>query len=183
MDDYRRSYPEFALCGLNCGLCPRYHTDGQSRCPGCGGPDFRLKRPSCSVITCSRKHGDVEYCFQCSEFPCPKYSRPNKVDSFVTYRNVLSDFKKASELGIKRYQAELNKKIRILEFLLKNCNDGKRKGFYCLAVNLLDFSTLERIMEPVTAGIRAGRSIDIDSLVESFKAAARESGIELKLRK
>gem|GEM_PF-3991072 len=31
-----RSYPLFSDCGLNCGLCPRYYTDGASRCPGCG---------------------------------------------------------------------------------------------------------------------------------------------------
>jgi hypothetical protein len=38
--DYVRSNPLFSLCGLDCCLCPRYHT----RAPpvsGCGGPDSR----------------------------------------------------------------------------------------------------------------------------------------------
>ncbi|HCP15088.1 MAG TPA: hypothetical protein DIT32_04865, partial [Peptococcaceae bacterium] len=64
MKEYVRAYPLFSLCGLNCGLCPRYHTEGESRCPGCGGPAFHLKHPSCAVITCSRKHGGVEHCCQ-----------------------------------------------------------------------------------------------------------------------
>ena len=34
--EYDREYPLFSACGLNCGLCPRFYTDGESRCPGCG---------------------------------------------------------------------------------------------------------------------------------------------------
>jgi hypothetical protein len=29
------TYPEIGICGLSCGLCPSYHTDGISRCGGC----------------------------------------------------------------------------------------------------------------------------------------------------
>ncbi|HNR04634.1 MAG TPA: DUF3795 domain-containing protein, partial [Bacillota bacterium] len=39
-------------CGLDCGLCPRFFTEGASRCPGCCGVDFENKHPSCSFITC-----------------------------------------------------------------------------------------------------------------------------------
>ena len=46
-------------CGLDCGLCPRFYTQGSSRCPGC--------------------------CGECSDFPCPKFDRETgAVDSFVT---------------------------------------------------------------------------------------------------
>jgi hypothetical protein len=34
MKDFKRLYPLFSLCGLNCGLCPM-HLDNY--CPGCGG--------------------------------------------------------------------------------------------------------------------------------------------------
>lgn len=40
LKEYKREYPSFALYGLNCGLCPRYHTKGESKCHGCGGQDF-----------------------------------------------------------------------------------------------------------------------------------------------
>jgi hypothetical protein len=32
---------EIGICGLSCRLCPRYHTDGVSRCGGCKS-DSRL---------------------------------------------------------------------------------------------------------------------------------------------
>jgi hypothetical protein len=185
MKDYRRRHPTFALCGLNCGLCPRYHTDGPSRCPGCGGPNFHLKRPSCSVITCSRKHGDVEFCFQCSAFPCPRYRAPSKQDSFVTYRNVLSDMDRAKKRGVDSYMKELDRKVEIVETLIARYNDGKRKGFYCLAVNLLDLPELEKIMRRLTEDADA-QGLDIKekagAAVELLEAAARKKGVELKLR-
>ena len=50
-----KKYPTIGVCGLDCGLCPRYYTIGPSRCPGCAGPDFFNKHPSCSFITCCVK--------------------------------------------------------------------------------------------------------------------------------
>jgi len=50
-----RSYPQFSACGLNCGLCPRYHTSGITRCPGCAGENFLMKHPSCGVLSCSQR--------------------------------------------------------------------------------------------------------------------------------
>lgn len=73
MKEHYRAYPEYAACGLNCGLCPRYHTQGTSRCPGCGGPGFYHKHPSCAIINCGQRHGGVEYCVLCGEFPCRRY--------------------------------------------------------------------------------------------------------------
>jgi hypothetical protein len=140
MKEYKRDYPIFSLCGLNCGLCPRYHTDGASKCPGCGGTDFYLKHPSCKVINCNLKRENVEFCFECSEFPCEKYIEPSENDSFITYVNVLKDFEKAKEKGTKDYIKELNEKMKFLNILLENYNDGRRKKFYCLAINLLDLA-------------------------------------------
>ena len=45
------------------------------------------------------------------------------------------------------YTAELDSKIRILEELLANYNDGRRKGLFCIAVNLLDLDEVVSIME------------------------------------
>ena len=141
MKEYKREYPLFSLCGLNCGLCPRFHTEGGSRCPGCGGGDFYCKRggAGCPVITCSRKHNNVEFCFECGDYPCELYiGRDNTGDSFITYKNVLRDCDKAKTIGISAYKAELDEKAEILRFLLIECNDGRRKNFYCIAVNLLE---------------------------------------------
>ena len=128
MKEYTREYPLFSLCGLNCGLCPRHQTDGSSRCPGCGGPDFHLQHPSCAVITCSRKHGDVEFCFQCADYPCARYREMPDADSFISYRNVISDFEKAEREGIETYASELAEKVRIVERLIAEYNDGRKKS-------------------------------------------------------
>jgi hypothetical protein len=68
-----KKYPTIGVCGLDCGLCPRYYTVGSSRCPGCGGPDFLNKHPSCSFITCCVKKKNHEVCAECSEFQCSKF--------------------------------------------------------------------------------------------------------------
>jgi hypothetical protein len=176
-----RTYPLFSLCGLNCGLCPRFHTEGVSKCPGCGGPDFHLKHPTCAVITCNNKHDNVEFCFQCSSYPCEKYSNPGKVDSFISYRNVISDFKKAKE-DIEKYKKELNEKVRILEFLIKNYNDGKRKNFYCIAVNLLKLADLKKIMKQIDKDVNIKEDM-VKRIVDLFEEKAKKGKIALKLRK
>lgn len=184
--EYKRKYHLFSLCGLNCGLCPRYQSVGISRCPGCGGKDFNLKHPSCAVITCGKKHGDVEYCFECKDYPCNKYKSPSDKDSFITYQNVTNDMKKAADNGIKWYQALLNYKISFLEYLLNNFNDGRKKNFYCLAVNLLDIEDITELKECIKENV----SIDTITLKERTEQVvfllsekAKSRNLDLKLKK
>jgi hypothetical protein len=178
--------PQFALCGLNCGLCPRYQTEGSSRCPGCGGENFHIQHPTCAVITCNQKHDNVEFCFQCSSYPCERYSRESSADSFITYHNRLSDFEKAKRDGIERYAEALDEKIEILESLIGNYNDGKSKGFYCLAVNLLELDTLRDVMQKIREEIGisdAPMKEKIGQIRSLLESSASEAGLELKLRK
>lgn len=186
MKEYKREYPLFSLCGLNCGLCPRYHTEGDSRCPGCGGEDFHLKHPACAVINCNRKHDNVEYCFQCSSYLCSRYSEAGNTDSFITYRNVITDFKKVEKNGIGQYKTELNEKVNILEYLIQNYNDGRKKGFYCLAVNLLDLTDLKSIMKKISSKVEnpnAALKEKIKLIIDLLNQTAEKNNIELKLRK
>lgn len=46
-------------------------------CPGCGGG---AGNQGCSIAKCSLQHDGVEYCYQCSEYPCEKYE---SIDEFV----------------------------------------------------------------------------------------------------
>ena len=72
--EYKRKYPLFSACGLNCGLNPRFYTKGDSKCPGCGGENFSAKHPPCGVLSCSQRNL-IEYCYLCNEYPCKKYSK------------------------------------------------------------------------------------------------------------
>jgi hypothetical protein len=173
------------LCGLNCGLCPRYQTDGVSKCPGCGGEDFHLKHPSCTVITCTQKHDQVDYCFQCSSYPCAKYQNQNNKDSFITYRNALADFEKAKKEGLHQYKLELNQKVEILEYLIHNFNDGRRKNFYCIAVNLLSLTSLKKIFREIQNNINdqmIDQTLKINQIINLFEKEAERESITLKLR-
>lgn len=186
MKEYIRAYPLFSLCGLNCGLCPRYHTEGESKCPGCGGPAFHLKHPSCAVITCSRKHGGIEYCCQCEAFPCPRYEKSGNLDSFISYRNVLSDLRRVRQEGLDAYRDELDEKVAILQKLIEDYNDGRRKSFYCHAVNLLPLQNLREVMEAISFEMKGQeRAVKekADRVADLLEAKAKENQIDLKLRK
>lgn len=185
MNEYKRKEPSFSLCGLNCCLCSRFHTEGSSKCPGCGGKDFFLKHPSCAVITCNKKNDNVEFCYECSLYPCKKYIEPSKVDSFISYKNVVQNFNDA-KLDLKKYLKELHNKQKILEDLITNYNDGKSKGFFCIAVDLLPLSVLNEIMYSIK------KTIDIEiiekkektkNILALIKSKATELKIELILRK
>ena len=179
-----REYPLFSACGLNCGLCPRYHTNGTSKCPGCAGEGFSKVHPPCGVLSCCQRKG-LAYCFFCGEYPCKKFDGADLMDSFITHKNQFSDMNKAKRIGVEAYEAELNIKIRVLEELLTNYDDGRRKSFYCLAVNLLELQDLKLIMEQIAVEIETQAPIKIKatSAVQLFQAMADKKEIALQLRK
>lgn len=150
MKNYQREYPLFSLCGLNCALCPMHLNQ---YCPGCGGGEGNQ---SCAIFRCGREHGCPEYCFQCSEYPCEKYDSVMEYDSFLPHRNMRKDMERAKSGGIDSYQAELAEKAAILQELLDNYNDGRRKTFYMLAVYLLELQDLKDAMEQISRETSGG---------------------------
>lgn len=180
----QRDYPLFSACGLNCGLCPRYHTNGESKCPGCAGLDFLTKHPSCGVLSCSQRHG-IEYCFQCDESLCQKYDGADSYDSFITHKNQIKDLHKAKKIGMDAYKSELNEKIEILEDLLENYNDGRRKSFYCIAINLLELEDIKFVLKQITDEIKPTdtKNKKAATAVRLFKTISEIRGISLQLRK
>jgi hypothetical protein len=180
----KRQFPLLSACGLNCGLCPRYHTDGDSKCPGCGGENFSKKHPPCGVLSCSQRH-NVEYCYLHDEYPCKKYSKW-KIDSFITHQNMMKDFEKAKNTGIEAYQKELNEKMDILNVLLQNYNDGRRKNFFCIAVNLLDIKDIKSVLKQIE---KETKSKDISKKEKSaiavnlFNIMAEKRNVKLELIK
>ncbi len=185
MNEYKRKTPTFSLCGLNCALCPRYHAEGSSKCPGCGGPDFTAKHPTCAIVTCNKKHDNAEFCYECSDYPCPRYIVPSTSDSFISYQNVVQDIDAAKQ-DLPGYLIVLEAKQTILEDLILNYNDGKSKGFYCLAVNLLPLAVLEKIINWVKESALSGK-MQQRNLATCIKAEmekrAQEMGVVLCLRK
>ncbi len=184
MEYKQREYPYFSACGLNCGLCPRYQMDGASKCPGCCGKDFLTKHPTCGILSCTQRKG-IEYCYHCDEFPCKKYDGADQSDSFITHLHQLSDFEKVKSIGIDTYKEELNEKIEILEHLLDNYNDGRRKNLFCIAVNLLEIKDLRHIVEQINSETQSDMPIKekAAAAVRLFQEMAELRNISLKLRK
>jgi hypothetical protein len=147
MKDFKRQNPLFSLCGLNCGLCPMFLG---KYCGGCGHGS-----QSCAIARCAAAQGNVEYCFQCPQYPCEKYDHIDDFDSFITHRRQKSDLKRAQSIGIAQYNLEQEEKVRILNELLCHYNDGRKKTLFCTAVNLLELPALRR----QSAGFRLTNSL------------------------
>ena len=180
MKNFQRSNLFFSLCGLNCGLCPM---NLNQYCPGCGGGEGNQ---SCSIAKCSLQHGNVEYCSQCKNYPCEKYNNIDDFDSFITHRNQKSDLEKSKEIGIEKYNLEQEEKIRILDYLLSNYNDGRRKSFFCVAVNLLDISELKAALRLVSENKELSllsKKQSASYVVDILNSIADKRGIKLKLNK
>ena len=180
MKGFNRQNQLFSLCGLNCGLCPMFLNQ---YCPGCGGGEGNQ---SCKIARCSMEHDSVQYCFQCSEYPCEKYDHIDDYDSFITHRNRKPDMEKAKRLGIDAYNAEQAEKANILEVLLSNYNDGRKKTLFCVAVNLLELQELQTVLREID------RKPDIEIMTLKEKSAfvagllqdaAAIKNIDLKLHK
>ena len=90
---------------IDCGLCPRFYTEGDSRCPGCGGPNFSEKHPSCSILNCCYKMKELEVCSLCNEFSCEKYADIVKIeqDSFVTHKKMFPNLEFIKNNGINTF--------------------------------------------------------------------------------
>ena len=180
MKGFNRDNLLFSLCGLNCGLCPMQL---DNYCPGCGGGDGNQ---ACSIARCGLQHNGIAYCFQCEEFPCEKYDGIDEYDSFITHQNQKNDLKKAAEIGIDAYNDEQLEKVGILQYLLSNYNDGRRKTFFCVAVNLLGLEELKSIIRQTDEKPELNflplkeRSAYVAGL---FQNVAKQHDIELKLHK
>jgi hypothetical protein len=84
---------------------------------------------------------------------------------------------KAKRIGMEAYIAEQNEKVSVLTELLSKHNDGRRKSFFCMAVNLLDLSDVQAVMG------RIDREADSKTVVRLFEDMASQRGISLKKRK
>jgi len=181
-------YPTIGCCGLDCGLCPRYYTVGRSRCPGCCGPDFFNKHPSCSYITCCVKKKNLAVCAQCNEFPCSKFKSwlgdSGRHDSFLTHQKVYPNLISIRKDGIEKFMEQQKKRVKLLEEMLKNFDDGRSKSYYCITAAVLEIGELERTLgvaekNSAELGIKEKAGV-LHSILDEI---ARKKKYCLKLRK
>ncbi len=190
-----KTYPTIAVCGLDCGLCPRYYTVGPSRCPGCGGPSFSEKHPSCSFITCAVKKRALEVCGECADFPCSKFKGLEEShdvpesSSYPPRARMLPNLRFIRDKGIKEFMRQQRARIGLLEAMIERYDDGRSRSFFCRAAALLEPSLvkdcLKRAGKAIAAGGAAaagaaGRAGVLRSMLEEVAAA---EGIELRVKR
>lgn len=175
---FERENSLLSLCGLNCGLCSM-HLGGH--CEGCG-----KNNQSCTLAKCSLQHHQVAYCFECLEYPCEKYQHIDDYDSFITHQNQKANLNKAKKIGIDNYNLEQQEKIKILHYLLDHYNDGRKKTFFCLAVNLLELDELKEGLNkianyPMLSDLPFPKQCQY--VVSVFENIAQRRNIILKLKR
>ncbi|WP_295581004.1 DUF3795 domain-containing protein [uncultured Oscillibacter sp.] len=177
MKGFVREDQWFSLCGLNCGLCTM-RLGGY--CPGCGGG---AGNQGCAVARCSLDHGGVAYCWQCEAFPCGRYAERDAYDVLITTRNRRSDMEKARRMGPEAYGAEQRERRAMLDRLLAEHNDGRRKTLFALAANLLELEALRSVMETLEQVGEAPLEERAARAAALLGEAAERQGVVLKLRK
>ena len=136
---------------------------GTSRCPGCCGPEFFSKHPSCSFITCCVKRRGLEICAECSDFPCSKfkseeeYQQLKESSSYPSYKRIVPNLNSMKEHGIEEFARQQRKRIELLERMLADFDDGRSKSFYCRSAGLLDLATLENAVDRAIQKVEAGK--------------------------
>ena len=158
-----KKYPTIGVCGLDCGLCPRYHTVGASRCPGCAGSDFFDKHPSCSFITCCVKKKNLEVCGECLEFPCSKfkseqeYQQLTESSSYPSYKKVLPNLYFIRKNGIEKFVEQQKERMKLLETMIENFDDGRSRSFFCKSAVLIDMVNLKTLLNDAIRRIKTDK--------------------------
>jgi hypothetical protein len=120
-----------AFCGLNCAKCDMYkagHGDEklrdeilawfkekrnqilkpeQIRCEGCKGPLDVHWSADCEMMLCAKKKC-VQYCFECSDFPCDVLNKFAS-DGAAHHNRTVENLKKMRKVGLGAWIAEQEK--------------------------------------------------------------------------
>ena len=154
-----------------------------SRCPGCAGPDFFDKHPSCSFITCCVKKKNHEVCGECPEFPCPKfkteqeYQQVKESSSYPSYKNVLPNLIFIREKGMHRFIEQQKKRIALLETMIEHFDDGRSRSFFCKAAGSLDIARLQRSIDEAAKQVSSNniRSDDVKAKAKILRQILTEA--------
>lgn len=182
-----KKYPIIGACGLDCGLCPRYYTEGRSKCNGCGSP---TSYPGCSVHRRCVKINGFETCAECKDFPCSRFKDAwEEYDSFLTHKKMLPNLNYIKDNGVEARVHQLKERMELLEEMLREFNEGKSKSFYCLAATLLSVESIKKSIDSAKKKVDMSgiKRKDLKSRAKILKQTindfAVKEHVDLKLRK
>jgi len=180
-------FHEIGVCGLSCRLCPRYHTDAESRCGGCKS-EQRIA-VGCPFITCAVKRQDIEFCWECQDSQtCEKWKNHRdfgqQYDTFKCYQKLEDNISNIARSGIESFKEQQKAREQILTEMLVEFNEGRSKSYYCIAATIMEIEELREALAQAREdseglGLK-DRSRVMHSILDSV---ASKRNYHLKLRK
>ena len=180
-------YPEIGICGLSCRLCPRYHTEGKSKCGGCKTESRMVV--GCPFITCAVKKKGIEFCWQCEENKtCERWRTHREFgrqhDTFKSYETLEDDIAHIHKYGIGEFQKAQETKERLLRDMLREFNEGRSKNYYCVAATVLKVDELKGALDEARQRSKGLDMREKSKLLHSIlDSIAKRKNFILKLRK
>lgn len=104
----------------------------------------------------------------------------------MPHRSRKQDIASARKMGMEAYLAQLEEKRTVLDALLADYNDGRRKTLFTTAVYLLPLEDLRAVMTALNSRVElAGQPVKERAVAaaELLQEAAGRGGISLKLNK
>jgi len=129
------------------------------------------------------KNRNIEVCSECAEFPYAKFKKPEfyaavkESSSYPSYKKVLPNLYSVKEHGIGKFLERQNERMRLLERMLREFDDGRSKSFYCRVANHHDIAGLTRSMKVADKAVKAAKIKvgDLKSKSKILKAAIEEN--------
>jgi hypothetical protein len=134
-----------APCGKDCFNCPLYIgeenkenrkkflerkniSDDKYRCKGCRenkgycpGLEILGINPNCKTYKCVEEH-KVEYCFECSEFPCQKLQPVSDRAEHVPHALKICNLVMIQKMGLEKWAKEHSKRI-FVDYFTRRLDD------------------------------------------------------------
>lgn len=106
-------------------------------------------------------------------------------DSFVTHQKSLDNLRQIRVEGMREFARQQKERIRVLNELLREYDDGRSKSFFCLATALMEIVDLKQVVFQIQE-IR-GQSKDTKQLAKLAKSIieqkAKSKDVALVYRK
>ena len=180
-------YPEIGVCGLSCRLCPRYQSEGKSRCFGCKTKSRMIV--GCPFITCALKKKGIEFCCDCEENKtCERWKQHREFgkhhDSFKCYQKLEDDIAVIQKNGVAEFEKIQKIREQLLKEMLQEFNEGRSKSYYCIASTVLETEELKKALVKVK---NSYKGLEIKEKSKLLHSILDEIGTQkkycLKLRK
>lgn len=157
----------YGFCGMPCGLCPYYHTNGKSRCVGCSHDGFFTG--ACGIFKCC-KNKRLIHCALCDEYPCKKCVSLKEFASLNTDGVWFRTASLIKSVGFDEWFNQYQRKVNLLEFALEHYNNGKMKRWLCELFINNDINKLELIMDKASllTGSRKDICLGFKKIVEQL---------------